>query len=67
MQVFTVIGLWADTEQRFATHVHAKDAVDAEIICTQLNEGLTVCGVIRGRHECVDREPSVSYSSPEGL
>ena len=66
MYIFTVIGLWADTEQRFATHDLAEDAVAAEIICAQHNESLTICGVIRGRHESLDCQPDISYSRPEG-
>ncbi len=54
MNVFTIIGWWADTGQRFATHIKAATATEAEAICAGRHEGVIVCGVIRGRHECAD-------------
>lgn len=51
---FTVIGLWSDTDQRFATHVSAQNAKEAETKCVEQYAGVTICGIIRGRHECVD-------------
>ena len=59
MAVFTVVGLWTDTDQRFATHIQAKNAVEAEAVCAKHNEGVTICGVIQGRHKCIDLEPHV--------
>lgn len=63
MPVFTIVGLWTDTDQRFATHIQASNAVEAEAICSKHNEGVTVCGVIQGRHQCIDFEPHVINSS----
>jgi len=63
--VFTVIGLWTDTDQRFATHIRAKNAVEAEATCSKHNEGVTICGVIKGRHECVDLESTVTDLSSQ--
>jgi len=65
MTVFTVIGLWTDSGQRFATHIHAKNAIEAEATCSKHNEGVTICGVIKGRHECADLESKITDSSSQ--
>jgi hypothetical protein len=62
MPVFTIIGIWTDTDQRFATHIEAKNSIEAEAICSKHNEGLTICGVIQGCHEVLDYEPHVRSS-----
>ena len=54
MGFFTVIGFWPDTEQRFATHINALNAIEAETKCIKIHAGVTVCGVLRGRLSCVD-------------
>ena len=54
MKHFTIIGIWLDTGQRFATHVQAKSALEAEAICESRFAGVTICGVLRGRQCCVD-------------
>lgn len=64
MADFTVIGFWPDTAQRFATHVRAPNAIEAEIKCAEHHAGVTICGVIRGRHQCVDKESHLSCTSP---
>ena len=51
---FTVIGYWPDTSQRFATCVEATNADEAEMTCLDQYAGVVVCGVVLGRHECVD-------------
>ena len=61
MADFTIIGYWSDNDQRFATHVRAKDASTAEIKCLDQHEGVVVCGVIRGRHMCLDSETESSF------
>lgn len=52
--VFTVIGFWPETMQRFADVFAAADACDAEEKCLREHRGLSVCGVVAGDHECVD-------------
>ena len=59
---FTVIGFWADTEQRFCDVVSATSASMAENLCLQSNPGVAVCGVIAGRHACVDMSPLLACS-----
>lgn len=54
MAFFTVIGFWPDTEQRFATHIKAMNATEAENKCVKVHAGVAICGVLRGRLECVD-------------
>ena len=56
MRDFTVIGFWPDTDQRFATHITAKNASEAETICTRRHKGVLVCGVIHGEHICADTD-----------
>lgn len=54
---FTVIGFWPDTDQRFCDTFHAPTAAVAEDQCLQAHPGIAVCGVIAGRHACVDVSP----------
>jgi len=54
MAFFTVIGFWPDTGQRFATHIKAMSALEAETRCVNVHAGVAICGVLRGRLECVD-------------
>lgn len=54
MAFFTVIGFWPDTEQRFATHIKAMNATEAETKCVKVHAGVAVCGVLCGRLACVD-------------
>ena len=60
MAMFTLIGYWADTQQRFATHLNASGPAEAEEICLQRHRGVAICGVVRGRHTCSDTETRVS-------
>jgi hypothetical protein len=59
---FTVIGFWPDTMQRFADSYMAMDSGEAEKMCLRLNDGVSVCGVIKGKHACVDTH---TYVHPE--
>lgn len=55
---FTVLGIWDDTDQRFADFViaccaeAAEDDVRARM--EDVDERLRIAGVIRGTHECAD-------------
>jgi hypothetical protein len=60
MPIFTIIGYWPDTQQRFADHIIAKTAARAEARCLKQNPGLAVCGVIKGRHMCADRKTKIT-------
>ena len=65
MSVFTVIGFWPDTDQRFATYVKAKNATEAEAKCAEHHVSVTICGIIRGRHECVDTKSQlIRHTAP---
>lgn len=59
MPMFTLIGYWADTQQRFATHLNASGPAEAEEICLQRHRGVAICGVVRGRHICLDKAAHV--------
>jgi hypothetical protein len=64
MAVFTVIGFWPDTDQRFATHVEAKNVTEAEAKCVERYTGVAICGVISGQHECVDTKMQSIHVTP---
>lgn len=60
--IFTVIGFYPDTLQRFCSHIRAKnvDAAEREIRVQYPN--VAICGVINGESNCVDRERYVALS-----
>ncbi len=60
MAIFTLIGYWADTHQRFATYVYAQGPIEAEEICLHRYRGVAICGVVRGRHKCLDTATHVN-------
>lgn len=64
MAIFTVIGFWPNTDQRFATHVKAKNVTEAEAKCAKRHAGVAVCGVISGRHVCVDTKSQLVHITP---
>ena len=59
---FTVIGFYADTMQRFADAFAASSPEEAEEMCLRQYDGVSVCGVIKGRHNCAD---SYAWVRPE--
>ena len=59
---FTVIGFWADTMQRFADSFMASSPDEAEEMCLSQCDGVSVCGVVDGKHRCMD---SHTYVRPE--
>ena len=59
---YTVVGFWPDTMQRFAECFRALDPNDAEETCLNLFDGVSVCGVIKGRHNLLDAH---TYVRPE--
>jgi len=62
-KVYTVIAVYEDNLQRFATSVVAKSPQEAEALARQDAESdLLVAGVIEGHHECVD----AAYAYSEG-
>ena len=54
--MYTVIGFWRDTEQRFMTSVQAADADHAEQKVGSANPGITLTGSITGNHKAADSE-----------
>ena len=64
MSVFTVIGFWPDTNQRFATYVKAASATEAEAKCADHHEGVAICGIVRGRHQCAETKSEMIYNAP---
>jgi len=70
---FTVVGIYADNHQRYATDAYGPtptDAViDALLRCREDNQGFVsgfdVCAVFRGSHPCKDVTVSDSRERPE--
>jgi len=54
MKIYTVIGYWPDSMQRFAEHVEAIDHNIAEEICLKKYDVVAVCGVLAGHQQPVD-------------
>lgn len=54
MLSFTIIGYWPDTLQRFADCIDAIGPMEAEIACARKHPGVAICGVLQGKHQCVD-------------
>ena len=54
IKLFTVVGYWSDSLQRFATCLGAHDPEEAEAICIREHHGVAICGVLVGRQEFVD-------------
>ncbi len=63
-QPFTVVGLYADTLQRFCDHVEAEDAAAAERWCEEQYDDLVVCGVFAGHQIALDAAEKVRPFSP---
>lgn len=54
---YTVLGIYPDTEQRFATSVEAETPQRAEELAYAEADGeLWIAGVIEGEHVCVDAD-----------
>jgi hypothetical protein len=51
---YTVIGYYVDTMQRFADIAAATNPEEAERCILNKYIGVSICGVIEGRHQCVD-------------
>lgn len=60
--MFTVIGFYPETLERFCSHIRAKnvDAAEREISVQYPN--IAICGVFTGAFNCVDRERYVALS-----
>jgi hypothetical protein len=67
MAVFTVIGFWPDTDQRFATHVKAKNVAEAEAKCAERYASVAICGVLSGQHVCVDTKSQLVHIAHRNL
>jgi site-specific DNA-cytosine methylase len=51
---YTVIGYWPGSMQRFADYIEAATPDDAEKEVIAKHNGVSICAVIEGRHQCVD-------------
>ena len=56
MNNYTVIGLWLDNFQRFATIISAESPKNAEQMILKEYPELIVCGIILGNHHAIDTE-----------
>jgi hypothetical protein len=62
MKTFTVIGYWPSSMQRFAEFIDADDPDSAEEMCVAQYPGIAVCGVLAGKHQCIDAREIVRMS-----
>lgn len=60
--MFTVIGFYPETLQRFCDHIRARNVDAAEREIRELYPTVAICGVIAGASNCVDRERYVALS-----
>ena len=59
--IFTVIGFWPDTGQKFMDCVYATSGDNAAQKITHQLPGLFVAGVIRGDHQAADTNEAYVY------
>lgn len=64
VKVFTVIGFWPDTHQRFCAVVESTSARLAERWCLAAHCGVAVCGVLAGEQKPLDAATEVAYADP---
>ncbi|MDR1100720.1 MAG: DNA cytosine methyltransferase [Treponema sp.] len=51
---YTVIGYRSDSMQRFADHIEAANPQEAETVVLNKHNGVSICAVIEGWHQCAD-------------
>jgi site-specific DNA-cytosine methylase len=51
---YTVIGFWPDSMQRFADYIKAETPEKAERLILDKHKGISICAVIKGKHQCID-------------
>jgi len=51
---YTVLGYWPDSMQRFADYTEAANPEEAEKAVLNKHDGVSICAVIEGRHQCAD-------------
>lgn len=51
---YTVLGFWPDSMQRFSDYVEAANPNEAEKLMLNKHNGVSICAVIEGQHQCVD-------------
>ena len=66
MSDFTVIGFYPNTMQRFAESYRAPNPESAEKKCFRQYPEVAICGVVKGRHNCVDSATSVTFETEGG-
>lgn len=57
--IFTVIGIWPDSAQRFMDSVYAVSGDNAAEKINKCYPGLMVAGVVQGDHQAADTQPYV--------
>jgi hypothetical protein len=63
MTIYTIVGYWLDSMERFSTYVESNCPDEAEETCIREHPGLAVCGVLLGTQECVDTTPEVRFAT----
>lgn len=54
--MYTVVGFWRDTKQRFTESIDYDDSYLAEISVGNSNPGLTIVAILEGECEVADNE-----------
>jgi len=65
MKLFTVIGYYPETMQRFCERYNAYSAMHAEELCVEGHPEVAICGTLPGWHDCVDEETLVTNGGDE--
>lgn len=58
-EIYTVVGVWPDTGQRFMDSIYARSGDDAAQKIDKCYPGLMVAGVVHGEHQAADTRPYV--------
>lgn len=58
-ELYTVVGVWPDSAQKFMDSVYASSGDEAEAKINKMLPGLMVAGVVAGSHKAADTGPYV--------
>jgi hypothetical protein len=67
MKMFTVVGFWTDTDQRYCSTVESTSAQAAELQCLAEHPALAVCCVLAGRQVPLDADLAVARGLADAL
>jgi len=62
MNLYTIVGFWPDTGQRFAECFRASSPAEAEALCAEVHKGLAIVATFNGDLYPVDGSHIVTYT-----